>query len=97
MARSKWQLAIKGPRWERVRQVVLRRDKWTCQRCGHWGNECDHIIPLSTGGAAYDVANIQVLCVRCHYDKSSREQSQSPERAAWRSELQRMVANASNS
>ena len=33
-------------RWERVRLECLDRDGWRCQRCGAYGKECDHVVPL---------------------------------------------------
>ena len=78
-----------------MRQLVLRRDNWTCRKCGHWGNECDHVIPLAAGGEPYDLDNIQVLCRRCHWDKTGAENGlPDPERTAWRTELRRMMAGA---
>ena len=38
------------------------------------GEEVDHIVPLSRGGAEQDPANLQHLCVPCHAAKTRREQ-----------------------
>ncbi len=48
-----------------------------CQACRTlvdypWGFELDHITPLHQGGAD-DEQNSQVLCVRCHREKTRRE------------------------
>ena len=59
--------------WARARRAVLRRDNWTCQTCGRYGNECDHIKPLQHGGAAYDLGNLQILCRGCHISKTRAE------------------------
>jgi 5-methylcytosine-specific restriction endonuclease McrA len=37
------------------------------------GTTVDHIVPLARGGPAYDRANLQVLCIRCHRWKTARE------------------------
>ena len=59
--------------WERVRLRVLDLASWRCAGCGHYGNEVDHIQPLTKGGATYDPGNLQVLCSECHRTKTSTE------------------------
>jgi 5-methylcytosine-specific restriction endonuclease McrA len=39
------------------------------------GQHVDHIVPLDQGGAAYDPANLQVLCIACHNAKTKAEQA----------------------
>ena len=34
--------------------------------------EIDHIIPISEGGHATDPSNLQVLCVKCHFEKDEK-------------------------
>jgi 5-methylcytosine-specific restriction endonuclease McrA len=65
------------------RRAVLTRDCWqcrTCQRvCGGAGEaHADHVVPISQGGARYDVANGQTLCLSCHSRKTRREQGSRP-------------------
>jgi len=48
--------------WRRIRLVVLRRDRWTCRRCGRPANQVDHIVP----GDDHRPANLQALCKSCH-------------------------------
>lgn len=67
--------------WRRLREEVLKRDKYTCQgitptgrRCGKVDadNEVDHIVPRARGGTD-DKINLQTLCPLCHLMKSSGE------------------------
>jgi len=57
---------------------VLTRDAWTCRHCGRVCSDkreaqADHVLAISQGGARYDVANGQVLCIACHARKTLRE------------------------
>lgn len=60
--------------WRRIRQRVLIRDTYKCQKCGivdaHM--EVDHIIPLMKGGDDKE-SNLQTLCKICHALKTSNE------------------------
>lgn len=58
--------------WPRIRQVVLRRDKHTCQLCGEWGKEVDHVVEVQDGGLSV-VENLRVLCHTCHVAKTTQE------------------------
>ena len=52
--------------------MILNRDGWRCQQCGHFGKEVDHIVPKVEGGS--DRAdNLQTLCHECHSRKTMRE------------------------
>ncbi len=56
---------------------MLTRDAWQCQHCGRVAQrmaQADHIVPISKGGARYDVANGQTLCIKCHGRKTREEQ-----------------------
>lgn len=62
------------------RQAVLTRDAWACRACGRVCSgdreaHADHIVPISEGGARYDLANGQCLCHSCHSSKTRREHS----------------------
>jgi 5-methylcytosine-specific restriction protein A len=51
-----------------------------CESCEKLGliipfNTIDHIIPISEGGAALDLANLQTLCKQCHAIKTGKETS----------------------
>jgi 5-methylcytosine-specific restriction endonuclease McrA len=60
------------------RQAVLTRDAWTCRDCGRVCSNkreahADHVVAISQGGARYDLANGQTLCVSCHARKTLAE------------------------
>lgn len=60
---------------------MLTRDAWTCRECGrvcdgHREAQADHIVPIRAGGARYDVANGQTLCIACHARKGHRERAE---------------------
>lgn len=61
-----------------IRESVLQRDNWTCQKCGNSVYrepnlllEVDHIIPISKGGKT-EPNNLQTLCWRCNRSKSDK-------------------------
>ena len=54
-------------RWQRLRLYVLRRDNWTCAKCG--GEvllEVHHIQEVAAGADPFDPDNLEVLCRNCH-------------------------------
>jgi hypothetical protein len=64
-----------------VRQLVYRRDHWTCQACGatpyartldrrSGALHLDHIVPWSAGGSDRS-DNLRTLCGPCNYDRSN--------------------------
>ena len=60
------------------RQAVLARDAWTCRACGRVCSgyreaHADHVVSIAQGGARYDLANGQTLCVACHAKKTFAE------------------------
>ena len=58
-----------------LRKAVLAERGRKCERCGRRGRlEVDHVLPRSQGGTD-DRANLMVLCVGCHAEKSSAENS----------------------
>ena len=61
-------------RWQRLRKMMLRRQP-ACQAegCNELAREVDHIVPMSNGGAQYDMANLQCLCTSCHARKTLKE------------------------
>ena len=68
--------------------AVKERDGWRCRKCGKAGRlEADHVTPLDRGGAPFDLANGQALCVRCHVIKTRAENRRGgpdPDREKWR-------------
>lgn len=57
--------------WRRLRARILRRDKYTCRKCGTIDphGEVDHIIPRHDKGTD-DESNLQTLCHLCHKVKT---------------------------
>ena len=61
-------------RWRALRKKALDRDGWRCVKCGRAGMlQVDHIKPMETGGAPWDLDNLQSLCRGCHIDKTAGE------------------------
>ena len=59
-------------RWGKVAANYLRRHP-QCARCRQPAAEVDHVLPISRGGALYDDANLQSLCVPHHAEKTKAE------------------------
>jgi 5-methylcytosine-specific restriction endonuclease McrA len=82
----------RSPRWKSVRFLAKRRDGWRCVKCGASGCrlEVDHIRAIREAPeSAYDLANLQTLCVSCHSRKTQSEvglhfEGTDPQRLAWR-------------
>ena len=60
-----------------LRLELFLAAKGQCQACGWrlspgscW--EIDHVVPLALGGTD-EAANLQVLCIACHGDKTARQ------------------------
>ena len=67
-----------GRPYRRVRDRV-KQDQSLCPLCEAQGltvagEEVDHIVPLSRGGAKQDPANLQHLCAACHDQKTRQQQ-----------------------
>lgn len=76
----------RGWNWRAFRQAAKRHFNWKCSECGHAGRlEVHHIVPVANGGAMFDMANIEVLCRKCHF---ARHRLLDPLRQEW----QRMIA-----
>jgi 5-methylcytosine-specific restriction protein A len=63
--------------WRAVRAAFLREHP-VCVRCEGRGRlvaavVADHVLPLKDGGARFDWANLQGLCVACHNSKTAGE------------------------
>ena len=64
-------------RWREVRAAFLRQHP-VCGACEQLGRVvpavvADHVTPLKDGGARFDTANLQALCISCHNRKTARE------------------------
>ena len=65
--------------WRRLRKLVLSEDP-LCRICSVLGRVSlatvvDHVVPVKAGGARFDMANLQGLCVACHNRKSAGERA----------------------
>lgn len=65
-------------RWKKTRTMVIRRACGLCENCIKKklfvpGNNVDHKIPVSKGGAIWDLDNLQLLCEDCHKAKTAKE------------------------
>lgn len=84
--------------WQR-REIFARADA-RCEHCGaSWYKdfvmlECDHIVPLSDGGAN-TTANGQLLCRPCHAKKHANQAREAKRRGDKRSEQNNARAAAS--
>ena len=63
--------------WRVLRAAVLRESP-LCVVCKAKerliaAGVVDHVVPLKDGGARFDRANLQPLCVSCHNRKTARE------------------------
>ncbi len=79
MSRSKqYQALLNSKRWTEVKRFVWKRAGGLCEICRQQGfyvpgKDCHHITPVESASniddmrrLAYDVNNIQLLCVPCH-------------------------------
>lgn len=56
--------------WRKTRAFIIRRDGFTCVKCGSLGPlEVDHIFPVAKGGS-WEPNNLQTLCKECHASKT---------------------------
>ena len=79
---------LRTKRWKSLRMEILERDGFACVKCGSRGRlEVDHIKPVrDRPDLAYDPANLQTLCPRCHTAKTRIEcghKPPDPKRTAW--------------
>ena len=69
----------KGDTWNRARRATLKRDGYLCQLgypgCTTAATECDHVMPLSGGGAWYDLGNLRAVCHSCHTQRPNAASS----------------------
>lgn len=48
-----------------IRDLVLARDHYTCQRCGAYATDAGHLVARHHGGA-YTLDNLEAQCARCN-------------------------------
>ena len=66
-----------GYAWQKLRKVVLIRDKYLCQVCLKAGRltsatTVDHILGKAAGGMD-ELDNLQSLCDPCHHQKTAEK------------------------
>lgn len=81
MSRDKrYQKLLNSKRWAEVKRIVWQRAGGLCERCRREGLiragvDCHHKIPVESANPddpqamerlAYDVSNIELLCIPCH-------------------------------
>lgn len=61
--------------WNRLRQLVKRRDKSICFHCGKADEDgaCDHLLPLSKGGTD-SILNLVWSCKPCNSNKITNDE-----------------------
>lgn len=80
MARPFAKPFYRSKEWEKVRQYVIRRDKYLCQKCGSPAEEVHHKIHLSPENIndpeiALSPDNLVSLCRDCHFREHSNKRT----------------------
>ena len=95
MSRDKrYQKLLNGKRWDEVKAYVDERAEGLCERCKREGfitpgKDHHHIIPVESAKTehemerlAYDVNNIELLCIPCHIKTHQEMHSHKKEQVA---------------
>lgn len=97
MSRSKaYQRLLNSKRWAEVKRQVWARAGGLCERCKREGYitpgvDCHHIVPVESANPddpqamtrlAYDVSNIELLCIPCHIKTHQEMHSHRKEKVA---------------
>ena len=63
--------------WSSLRMKALKRDNFTCAKCGKKTVAenliGDHIIPIALGGKQWNLKNVQTLCIKCNKIKTKKD------------------------
>ncbi len=62
---------LKHPEWQKKRLSVLKRDKFTCKKCGDKETTLHvHHLKYESGKLAWEIDNkfLITLCEHCHYE-----------------------------
>ena len=64
--------------WSVLREKALKRDHYTCVKCGKKYADLrlmivDHIVPIALGGKEFDLDNLQTLCWECNKIKTKED------------------------
>ena len=104
MSRDKrYQKLLNSKRWHEVKRFVWKRAGGLCERCKRdgfitAGVDCHHKVPVESANPddpeamkrlAYDVNNIELLCVTCHIKTHQELRSHYAETVKERKELKR--------
>jgi len=57
-----------GYDYQAKRERIMRRDSYTCWRCGAPATTVDHFVPRSRGGDNSD-SNLRAACARCNFGR----------------------------
>ena len=90
----RYQKLLNSPRWGEVKRIVWARAEGLCERCrreGYFtpGVDCHHKIPVESAKTeeemkqlAYNVSNIELLCIPCHIKTHQEMLSHTKEKVA---------------
>ena len=78
MAREFSKSFYNSKEWENVRNAVLMRDKYLCQKCGRPAEEVHHKVHLSPQNigdpsVTLNMDNLVSLCKDCHFEEHRGE------------------------
>ena len=105
MSRDKrYQKLLNSRRWHEVKRMVWKRAGGLCERCRREGFiaagvDCHHKVPVESANPddpkamerlAYDVSNIELLCVPCHIKTHQELRSHYAETVKERKELAKL-------
>ena len=90
----RYQNLLNSPRWAEVKRIVWQRASGQCERCKREGYvtpgvDCHHIVPVESANPddpkamvrlAYNVNNIELLCVACHIKTHQEMRSHTKEK-----------------
>ena len=95
MSRDKrYQKLLNSPRWAEVKRIVWQRAEGLCERCRREGYitpgvDCHHKTPVESAKTeeemrrlAYNVSNIELLCVPCHIKTHQEMRSHKADKVA---------------
>ena len=95
MSRDKhYQKLLNSKRWAEVKRFVWQRADGLCERCRREGLiragvDCHHKTPVESAKTeqemerlAYDVSNIELLCIACHIKTHQEMRSHTKEKVA---------------
>ena len=99
----RYQKLLNSKRWHEVKRFVWQRSGGLCERCQREGFitagvDCHHKVPVESANPddpkamerlAYDVNNIELLCVPCHIKTHQELRSHYAENVKERKELKR--------